>query len=96
MLKEMDIVGLCNAAEKEVGKAAESQVKNWIKGLMVDIANGGMKSRRLRDEADAVDAKTAEKQSQLDKIKSGDWTAIQIEEIRGDKSDKGGKGGKDD
>lgn len=90
MLNEMDIVALFAAAEKESSKAAEAQVKNWIKGLIVDCANLELKARRLREEADAVDAKRAEKVAQLDRVKSGDATAIQIDEFRE------GKGGKDD
>ena len=91
----LDLKKLAIDAQAECDKAASSQVKNWIKGLYTDIANGEMKAQRLRNEADAVLARANEKKAQLERVLAGEWDAVEIDELRAgeakggsDKSDK--------
>lgn len=68
----IDLTKLVTEAESQSSKAAETQIRNWIKSLWIDECNLRLKARRLREEADSVEAKAKEKADQLLRLREGD------------------------
>ena len=89
-IETINLTDLLNGAERAASKSIESQLSNYIKGLILDEQNLFLMAHRLRDEADKAAKAADEVHDQIERIRSGHWPAIDIEELRDSKQDKKG------
>lgn len=74
-------------ALKAVQKIAESRIADYIRGLYIQSHNLSMKACRLRNEAELAEASARKCLDLIERIKNGDWEAIEPFELA-DKQDK--------
>ena len=76
-IKGVDLKSVFASAHKEFVKGAEKRIQSYLRGRMVEEQNLIAKVTRLRDEADATEAKIKVIKEQIDRISNGDWELIE-------------------
>lgn len=78
-MKTIDLAKVCEGAATQATKDVEKQVQGYVAGLIYKQQSLLAKASRLRCEADQKAAEAAAVAEQIEKIKGGDWAAVEYE-----------------
>lgn len=80
---------LLNQARNNATKQIATQMVGYLRGLVIDEHNLRLKAERLHGEAEKAAEAASARAEQIERIRTGDWSAIELDELHDTKDKKG-------